>query len=215
MKVLVFGDTHGIDDFSYLEELAKDADMILCLGDITFFMSDIDAILEGLSLFAEKMKKPFLITHGNHEYDLDVFIEDYPSLIYLHEEVFEYNGVCVIGHGGAGFSRREPRVQSFFDTVYSSISFDQKSVVWLFHAPPHKTVDFRPDWGYCGSITRRELIEKYAPSLVVAGHIHDAIGTQVQVNTTHVVNPGPGGMLIEIHSKMNSTSMSSSTTSTK
>lgn len=213
MKLLVFGDTHGLTDFSYLVDRAREADVLLCVGDVTDFGYDIEDVARGLADLARAAGRPLLVTHGNHEArDLESALAEHPELTYVHGRVHEHDGLFVYGFGGGGFRTHEPEVEEFLRSAHGEFSGRDGVHVWLFHGPPHDTgADVVPGLGPTGSVTKRALMEEFSPHLVLAGHIHESWGVVEEVGSSTVVNPGPDGVLVEVaYSKMNSTSTSSS-----
>jgi len=49
--------------FEKMKKKSKDADVVVCAGDLTIFEQNLDHILEKLN----DLKKPVLIIPGNHE----------------------------------------------------------------------------------------------------------------------------------------------------
>ena len=68
-----------------------------------------------------------------------------------------------------------------------------KQVILMIHTPPRgEVVDRLPSGVHVGSPGVRALIEKYQPSIVVTGHIHEAAGDE-RMGRSHVLNPGNFG----------------------
>jgi len=64
MDVLAFVDTHGFGkDLNNVIKRSKEADILVCAGDITWFGKDLDKLLKKLS----KTDKIILMIPGNHE----------------------------------------------------------------------------------------------------------------------------------------------------
>ena len=50
MKILAFADTHGNKkDLKKLEKKSKDADILVCVGDLTWFGKDLEKLLRRLA----------------------------------------------------------------------------------------------------------------------------------------------------------------------
>ena len=212
MKLLVFGDTHGLTDFSHLLSKAREADVLLCVGDVTDFGFDIQEVAAGLASLARESGKPLIVTHGNHEEgDLASALAPFERVVYVHGRVHEHDGLLVYGFGGGGFRTHEPAVEEFLRQSHERFGSRDGVYVWLFHGPPHDTgTDVVPGLGPTGSVTKRELLEELRPHVVLVGHIHEAWGCVEDVSGVTVVNPGPEGLLLEVYSNTNSTSTSSS-----
>ncbi len=214
MKVLAFGDTHGVTDFSYLLSLAQEADVLLCVGDVTRFGTAVEEVVAGLAALARAAGKPLVLTHGNHEQDLSGVISRVaPEIVYVHERVHVHGDELVIyGYGGGGFRTRDSVVEGFLRQAHREHASVQGVHLWLFHGPPHDAgVDVVPGLGPTGCKSKRLLLEELVPDVVVAGHIHEQFGLVQEVGSTLVVNPGPDGVLLELgYPNTNSTSSSSS-----
>ena len=69
MKALVFGDTHGdVFVLELLKRKAEQADIVLCLGDLTIFGEELKYMLTILNEFPA----PVYLIHGNHELEEDM-----------------------------------------------------------------------------------------------------------------------------------------------
>lgn len=214
MKLLVFGDTHGLTDFSYLVSRSRDVDALVCVGDLTHFGRDVELVAAGLQSLLEASSKPVILTHGNHEAgSLREALEVHaPGVVYLHQDVHVLGDVVFFGYGGGGFARHDPRVEDFLRSAHELHAGSGLVVVWLFHGPPHGTgVDVVPGLGSTGCFSKRSLLDELRPHVVLAGHIHEQFSSVEEVGSSIVVNPGPDGLVVEVtYSKTNSTSTSSS-----
>lgn len=200
MRILAFSDTHGDTDFSHLEPHARQADLILCAGDITDWAEDGEDVLAALQRFADSVGKDVVLTHGNHDGEsLRELAVMHPRLRYVHQSLFVSDGVAVLGYGGGGFSSTDPLFERFIESAHKHKDVQGKLIVWLMHGPPHDlVVDTIPGWGPTGCKSKRKMIERHAPHIVVSGHIHEAEGVVHEHGRTLLVNPGPSGVLIEI-----------------
>ena len=64
MKILAFTDSHGSRTaLTKIKQKAKKADYVLCCGDFTIFSNGTQTFLKEFN----KIKKPFILIHGNHE----------------------------------------------------------------------------------------------------------------------------------------------------
>lgn len=214
MKLFVFGDTHGVTDFSYLLGRAREADVLLCVGDVTDFSTSIDAVARGLARLARDAQRPLIVTHGNHEESsfkqaLAVHARD---VVFLHESVHVTDELVIYGYGGGGFRQRDELVEKFLRSSHAQHGSREAVHVWLFHGPPYDAgVDVVPGLGPTGCRTKRSLIDELQPHVVLAGHIHERFGVVETLGSTTVVNPGPEGLLVEVsYPNTSSTSVSSS-----
>ncbi len=64
-----------------------------------------------------------------------------------------------------------------------------EGAILVTHSPPRGHVDELPWSGHTGSRAIKALVDKFAPRLVLCGHIHEARG--VERGSTTFVNPGP------------------------
>jgi Icc-related predicted phosphoesterase len=77
----------------------------------------------------------------------------------------------------------------------------KKPLVLLTHYPPSGTrvsgvSVLTLDSG--GSRLVRRIVEALRPALVVCGHYHQDFGKEAHVGETRIVNPGPGGRILEV-----------------
>lgn len=204
MKAFVFGDTHGITDFSYvLDVLDEPVDVVIHVGDWTNFNEGFDEALEGLEDLQADLGVPVILTHGNHEFgSVRSRMKQYPNLTYIDQSVFIHGDVAFFGFGGGGFAEFEPKFERFIKQAHKDHANKASTHVWVLHGPPFDLqVDTRFDWGPTGSVSRREMIELLSPHVVCCGHIHEAWGVVHQHHDTLLINPGPDGMLLDLTQK--------------
>src|SRR5210317_1760732 len=107
MKILAFIDMHGsLSALKKIKHKAKHADIIVCGGDFTIFEQGMKHFLEEFN----KLKKPLLIIHGNHEEEQELrhlCHEKYKNLFFLHKKHFIKDDVIFLGWGGGGFSKKD------------------------------------------------------------------------------------------------------------
>lgn len=191
MKILAFTDVHGNPDaLATLGKRSKQADILVCAGDLSIFGNRLKESLVAMNSWG----KPVYFIHGNHE-DAEEFanMKDYPNLHFVHATEAEYEGIIITGWGGGGFTVTDPGLERFAQTLAP-----HPKRVLLFHGPPHGTnVDNLGEWaGFVGCKSRRLVIEKLQPMLVVTGHIHETTGKQDKIGRSIVINPGPLGVFI-------------------
>jgi len=196
MKILAFVDTHG--DMNALEELkskAKQADLILCAGDLTMFENGLSSMLQLL----ESFNKMTLIVHGNHEGADEMRSEcsKLKNLFFLHKKAEIIDKIAFLGFGGGGFTQSSPEMEKFFNRHRNLLKKPYKKV-FITHAPPYKTKLDRLDSSHSGNNTLRNQIIKYQPELVVCGHFHENWGEQDMLGMAKIINPGPCGKLLEL-----------------
>ncbi len=201
MKVLFFGDTHGSEQYhDRITEKAREADIVVCVGDFTVFENDLSRILSHFN----NINKPVLLIHGNHESASSVTMEasNHPNLHFIHKTYYIIGDVVFFGFGGGGFNTYERNFdvasKNFLDEL---AALKQKSgiaykLVLVTHAPPYNTT--LDDLGdHVGVRNFRTFIEQVQPVLAVAGHIHEAFDEEDHIKHTQLINPGPQGKIIE------------------
>jgi uncharacterized protein len=196
MRILAFTDVHG--DERALQELAKKAskaDLLLCAGDLSVFGMELYEVLERINSWG----KPVYFVHGNHE-DEEIFAEvhsTFPNLHYIHGKEVEHKDIFILGWGGGGFAKEDPKLAKFI-AKYKP----RANRVLIFHGPPHGTkLDYKDGYNYTGCKTRRSAIENLQPFLVLAGHIHENFEQQDKIGKSLLLNPGPAGKFIDANVK--------------
>jgi len=198
MNILAFGDTHGSSDALkkvIQKAKKKNVDLLVCAGDISMFEQDLEKILKKL----DKIGKPILIVHGNHESEksLKVLCNKTKNLVFIHKGMLKLKDIVFIGFAGDGFSLKDPGFEKWGKKIQPHLKKKDK-VVLLTHAPPHKTKLDQILDSHVGSKSIRKFIEKVDIILAVSGHIHDTTGAEDKIKGTKVVNPGPFGKVFEV-----------------
>lgn len=193
MRILAFTDIHGSEEIlNVLAQRAQQADVILCAGDLSIFGQELAEVLEAMNSW----NKPVYFVHGNHE-DEDIFTEikdEFPNLRFVHGQEVEHGDISILGWGGGGFNKQDPQLAAFSKQLKP-----KTNRVIIFHGPPHGTVlDYKEGYNHTGCKTRREVIEKLQPFLVLCGHIHENFGRQEKIGKSLVMNPGPVGKFVEV-----------------
>ncbi len=208
MKVLVFGDTHGSETaLKKIEIKAKQAGLLVCLGDFTIFGQKQDKILKRFNEF----NKLCLVIHGNHENvrEVEQQCRKYRNLLFIHKKVVRIGHIIFMGYGGDGFSLRDKG----FETVYGlrfiagvkkykekieKESIHKSKTVLILHGPPYGSkVDAIGDQ-HCGNKSFRDFYLKYHIDYVFSGHIHESASAVEHIKNTTLMNPGPFGVIVEM-----------------
>lgn len=197
MKALVFGDVHG-DVFALeaLKRKAKDADVILCLGDLTIFGEGLPLLLEIVNEFP----KPVLLIHGNHEIEeeMEEEVNRLENITFIHKKMIARNEHTIIGYGGDGFSRRDEEFEEQAEEWKSNVK-DPDDTIVLLHGPPSNTkLDVPFEDHHSGSESYREFIEDLQPKIAFVGHIHECEGKTDRIGNTIIHNPGPEGTILDL-----------------
>jgi Icc-related predicted phosphoesterase len=204
-RILAFTDPHGekkaLRQIVDLTESGK-PDLVVCAGDVSFFGKECDTFLRDLGILGRAV----YFVPGNHETpavakELTTF---YPYLKDVSFQLVEVAGLRLTGIPGTDrfWPGARPDEGLRARVVGVGESGDrEKPLVLLTHYPPSGTgvsgtSVITPDSG--GSRLVRQIVEALRPALVVCGHYHQDFGKEAHVGATLVVNPGPGGRIIEV-----------------
>jgi len=196
MNILAFVDTHGsISAIDRLRKRAKNADIIVCAGDITVFERDLLFFLNRLNDFGKRV----LIIHGNHEAEnvMRKACEAYENIEFIHDKIVDAGNARFYGWGGGGFAMDDREFEKRSKRVMKDIKPGTKLVL-VAHAPPYKTKLDSINGDHNGNKSFTAFIKKNRPKLVVCGHFHENAGKQDKLSSTLIVNPGPKGMILKI-----------------
>ncbi len=200
MKILAFSDMHGSRKaLKQVIEKSKEADFVLCCGDLTIFEQDLKLLLGKL----DRIKKPILMIPGNHENSptLKKACSEFRNIVYMEGRAFESDKLIILGAEGNGFSitdREFDKVAKSFLKILKSKKKGKKYVL-MTHAPPYDTrLDRLFDGGHCGNKSIREFILKSKPLFAFSGHIHENSGRRDRLGDTSIINPGPYGMIVRV-----------------
>ncbi|MFH1316553.1 MAG: metallophosphoesterase [Candidatus Woesearchaeota archaeon] len=195
MKILTFVDIHTSKKaMEKIKEKAKNADLLVCAGDVSIFGQGLNEGLKELN----GLGKPIVIIHGNHESEKEMrdAIKPFKNFIFLHGEAMEVDDLTFLGYGGGGFSLVDKNFEKFGKIFEKRI--ENRKVVLLTHAPPYKTNLDKINGEYAGNKSIRQFIEKHSPVLAVSGHLHENSEKEDKIGETIVVNPGPFGKIFDI-----------------
>jgi Icc-related predicted phosphoesterase len=205
VRILAFTDPHGekkaLRDILGLAASRK-PDLVVCSGDVSFFGRDCDTFLRDLAA----LNRPVYFVPGNHETpsvakELATF---FPYLKDVTFRMLEVEGVRLTGLPAtdAFWPGARPDEGLRDKAVGIGESGDRaKPLVLLTHYPPSGTavsgtIVLTPDSG--GSRLVRQVVEALRPVLVVCGHYHQDFGKEAHVGPTRIVNPGPGGRILDL-----------------
>ncbi|MBC8501341.1 MAG: metallophosphoesterase family protein [DPANN group archaeon] len=195
MKILAFADHHGSpEDIKVIAKKAKDADIIVCVGDFTIFEHEIEYIMGQMN----KLSKKVLLIHGNHEDEetVEFLSQHFKNVEFIHKKTFEIEDYIFVGFGGGGFATRDPEFEVWSNEIKKTIK--DKKVVLLTHGPPYGTKVDLLGMGYVGNKSFTKFIKKERPALVICGHLHETFNKRDKIGKTLVINPGPEGEIIEV-----------------
>ena len=196
MKILVFTDVHGNKNvIRKHKEAAKNVDLVLFSGDITFFGHNLGELLELL----EDFPVPVFLIHGNHEDEDDVreYCSKLSNVRFIHKEIICFKDWFIGAYATSGLGQTYPAFEEWANKHRDEL-LTAKPLIWLDHAPPFGTTtdDLGEDW-HVGSLSLRDFIEEFSPRYVFCGHIHESFGCEDILKETIVINSGPTGRIIE------------------
>ncbi len=198
MKILAFVDTHGsLKALEKIKKQAKQADIIVCAGDISVFENNLDYLLFQLN----KLNKPVLIIPGNHEEDTDLstLTKQLNNVTDIHKKTFIKDNYLFLGYGGSGFSMVDKEFIKTGKKLENELKkHENKKIILLTHAPPYKTKLDKIGSEACGNKSIKNFILKTKPDLVICGHLHENAGKEDKIKKTKLINPGPFGKIINI-----------------
>jgi len=199
MKILAFTDLHN--DISALENIKEqiknnDIELAVCTGDFTFFEHHVEIMIKKIA----ELGTDVLLVHGNHEYDevVEALCKQHKNIHFMHNNTKKFGKYVFIGHGGGGFSLRDPDFVENSKRLMKNVEKNEK-IILMTHAPPHNTkVDVVPGYGHVGNKDYRDFIEKNNVVLALCGHIHEGFNKHDKIGNAFVINPGYNGKIIDI-----------------
>ena len=206
VRILAFTDPHGhLEAYQNIKKLfdGERPDLIVCGGDVSFFGDDYDLFLRGLGGLGREV----YFVPGNHETPSTTKSLElqFPYLKNLEFRVVEAAGVRLAGLPGsdAFWPGARPNEGLRAKAIAVGVSGDRgKPLVLVTHYPPagtkvSGTSVVTPDSG--GSRLVRQVVEALKPALLICGHYHQDFGKEARIGDTWIVNPGPGGRILELN----------------
>jgi Icc-related predicted phosphoesterase len=204
MRILFFTDIHGsTKHLNEVVEKSRNADIIVCPGDLTIFENGLDEIFRKLN----SIGKPVIVVHGNHESasSMAVLSLRYKNVHFIHKSHYIHEDVIFFGHGGGGFSTEDKSFDKVADTFIKEFNRITKKenknfrLILVTHAPPYETAidDMGGGW-HVGCKNYKEFIIAQQPLIAVSGHIHETFEKEDKIGKTLMLNPGPKGRIIDI-----------------
>jgi uncharacterized protein len=195
-RLMVFSDIHG-DARALQMAMSQSADCYVCAGDLVNFGRGLDKLAMWMQPLAERV----YILPGNHESAPD--IADFCTRYGFHDfhgQTFELEGVHIAGLGYSSptpFATPGEYTEDELATRLEPFA-DLQPLVLICHAPPYDTALDRIHEGlHGGSRAVRTFIERTQPRHFFCGHIHEAEAVELQMGSTHAVNVGKRGYLLE------------------
>ena len=191
MRALVIVDIHKSTHASsttikYIKKY--DPDLLLIAGDITTF----GPLSFATDFLSELPDIKTLAVPGNCDPREILEVIENSNADNLHAKKVTINGITFVGLGGSNvtpfntpFELTEAEIFNALDTLM------EPGVVLLLHFPVYGHLDEVPQGEHTGSKSALQIVEKYQPSLVLSGHIHETRGAKVDENGIQYLNPGP------------------------
>lgn len=195
------GDLHG--DTSLVRAIPdlEHARGVIVSGDITIRGNGAEA---GRVLEAIAARNPRILAQiGNMDMpEVDAMLD--ARQWNIHGRALELapgaDGLPSVGLIGVGASTPTPfgtpseypdsRIAAWLEQAYAAAP-ECDTLLLVSHDPPHESVaDRLPNGSHVGSRAVRAFIEKAAPAVCLAGHIHESRGIG-NLGATLVINPGP------------------------
>ena len=190
MRALVIVDIHKSE--SALEKVKKlidkqKPDLLIIAGDITTFgpLAFAERFLAGLP----EIKT--LALPGNCDHREILTVIDHSQAINLHGRNEKIDDILFVGLGGSNatpfntpFELTEKEIYERLDKIMAP------GAILVLHFPVKGHLDEVPRGEHAGSEAALRIVQKYQPSLVISGHIHETRGVKVDDNGVKFVNPG-------------------------
>lgn len=201
MKILTISDTHNQHEFiptKYIDNADGDIDILIHAGDMSGSGSraELTKFFDWFSVLPFKHK---IVIAGNHDfffeqapqYEIESFLSNYPSVIYLNDSGIEIDGYKIWGspvtpyfHNWA-FNRIGDDIKKHWDLIPSDTN------ILITHGGP-KNIGFlnttsrdKEDVG-CPYLSEK-ITELSDLKLFIQGHIHEGYG-DYKLNDTLYVN---------------------------
>jgi Icc-related predicted phosphoesterase len=197
MRILIFSDIHG--DTRALERLAATpADLYISAGDLSTFGRALERCGEILRPLGEKL----WVIPGNHETSQENadFCKKF-GFVDFHRQV---RTLGKTQWAGLGYSNPTPfNTPGEFseEEIGDALKpFEELSPLYLVvHFPPRDSALDRVMLGrHAGSRTLRAWVERVQPAWLFCGHIHECAGQSDRIGSTHCINVGKSGHIVEI-----------------
>lgn len=184
MKILAISDVeskHLLDFFDATKY--KDIDLILSAGDLNSSY---------LSYVVTMINKPLLYVHGNH--DLSLLNAPAEGCECIDDGIFEFKGLRIAGLGGcmtySGKTLQYTDSEMAWRIKKNIFKYRKGIDILLTHAPAYGLGDGK-DQAHIGYQSFIKLLDKYAPKLMIHGHMHLNYGVCERVHqykNTRIIN---------------------------
>ena len=195
LRMLAFTDFHGNSEaFQGAKKLIRDDkwNCVVIAGDIANY--DVERAKRHLTELAEP-RIPLFFVPGNMDGPELSSWSGTDSVHPLHGKSARIGGATLVGLGGSPpgpfstpFEIPEERAVQVLNRAL--VDFEKGSLVLVSHCPPKNTkLDVVPSGEHAGSMAVRSFVEKFKPTLVISGHVHEARGFD-SIGETALVNTG-------------------------
>jgi len=196
MKILAFVDSHNRNNNNNkLIKKAKNADILVCAGDLTWFGKYLDKTLKTFA----KTDKIVLMIHGNHEdpKQLEKLCKKYKNIRFLHKKSFRMGNKVFFAYGGDGFAHQDKRFEAGVKQFKKTLKKGDE-VILITHGPPYKTKLDKLHGDYVGNKSYNKAIKILKPVLYICGHIEENENKKQVIGKTLVINPAGEGKILKV-----------------
>lgn len=206
MKLLLVADLHyALKQFDWLVRASPAYDVVVVAGDLLDISAylDLDVQIVVVLKYLDQLRRtrPLIVSSGNHDGDVENEAEELVAEwlqkarcdgLYVDGDSFKFGNdlitVCPWWDGDRGRQQME-----------STLSAQQSTLrdrwIWVHHAPPDQSPVSWTGKKFGGDSFLCDLIRRYAPNLVLSGHIHNSPFVQGgswvdRIGSTWVFNPG-------------------------
>ena len=206
MKLLFVADLHySLPQFDWVAKEAGNYDLVVVAGDLLDISSvlelDVQIVVVLRYLNQISQHAPLVVCSGNHDGDIRNEASEFVARwlqqarqerLHVDGDTFEFAGhlITVCPWWDGDVTRGE--MVAMLDRQQRT---DGQSWVWVHHAPPSQSPVSWTGKMDAGDQQLRSLIQRFVPSFVLSGHIHNSPfrdgGSWIdKIGTTWVFNPG-------------------------
>jgi uncharacterized protein len=185
-----------LDAAARLVDAARDADVVVCAGDLASVHRGLEPTVEALA----SIDAPTVLVPGNNETDaaLREACSGWGAATVLHGEATEIDGWAFFGLGaGVPVTPWEWSFDLTEDEAAAMLAGCPDGAVLVVHSPPKGHADVSTGT-HLGSEAVLRAIEDARPALALCGHIHESWGEEAAIGPTRVINLGPEGRVIDL-----------------
>lgn len=191
MKLLAIVDIHKSESaLSRTQEFIEKhkPDLLLIGGDITTF-TPLAFAREFLASLSDIRT---LALPGNCDPPEILSVLDESAAVNLHGRKETIEGITFVGLGGSNATPFNTPFELEENEIFQTLDhIMEPGAILVLHFPVFGHLDEVSRGEHAGSKSALKIVEKYQPSLVITGHIHETRGTKTDDNGIIYVNPGP------------------------